>query len=99
MIADDYKLQFYPNTAIPDGEKLRMNDMSLIYGGKFDLCNNWGADCSHAEHRVGINCDLGSSNVPGERWEELTRIFARHGSPNYNDETSSANHWHLRFTQ
>jgi hypothetical protein len=98
LIADDYKASFYPNTTIPAGEKLRFNDMSLLNGGKFELAANWG-NGSHQEHRIGINCDVGSSNVPVDRWEELVQIFTDRGSPNTNDETATANHWHVRFDQ
>jgi hypothetical protein len=97
LIANDYKAQFYPTAPIPDAEKLRYNDMSLINGGKFEISGNWSATASHQEHRVGINIDLGSSNVPVARWNALTQIFVNRGSPNYLDETASANHWHLRF--
>jgi len=101
LIANDYKSQFYPDggngsTPIPDADKLRYNDMSLVVGGKFEIAADWG-NGSHAEHRVGINCDVFSGNIPGNRWQTLTQIFANHGSPNYNDETATASHWHLRF--
>jgi hypothetical protein len=91
LIASDYLSQY------PGADILWYNDMSLIWGGKFDFDgNDWCSGCSHDEHRVGINCDVGSSNVPSGRWSTLTAIFAQRGSPNYLDETSH-NHWHLRF--
>jgi hypothetical protein len=96
-IADDYQTQFYGQNPIPDAEKLLYNDMSLISGGKFDLSGNWYTSCSHFEHTVGINCDVGSNNVPGNRWAGLTQIFRDRHSPNYLDETATLNHWHLRF--
>jgi hypothetical protein len=104
LIADDYKTQFYGQNAIPDAEKLNYNDMSLINGGKFDINSvrtvppNW-TNTHHEEHREGKNCDVYSGNVPGNRWGQLTQFFVDRGSPNYGNETASANHWHLRFTQ
>jgi len=39
------------------GIRLRINDMSLPYGGLFDVNGNWRPD--HSEHRIGINADIG----------------------------------------
>ncbi|MDP2207809.1 MAG: hypothetical protein Q8K98_03410 [Bacteroidota bacterium] len=39
------------------GIRLRINDMSLKFGGRFDIGNNWSG--SHKEHRKGINTDIG----------------------------------------
>lgn len=98
QIANDFKAEWYSTVDIPDGEKLRYNDMSLPQGGKFDLDHNWSeANARHAEHRQGINCDVYSPNVAGTRWTRLNRIFRDNGSTDTNDETSTANHWHLRF--
>jgi hypothetical protein len=96
-IANDYQTQFYGQNAIPDAEKLLYNDMSLVSGGKFDLSGNWCTSCSHFEHTLGINCDVGSSNVPTSRWAVLNQIFFTRNVQSVNDETASANHWHLRF--
>src|SRR5262249_13622989 len=91
LIASDYLNQ------CPGADILRYNDMSLVWGGKFDLSSDWSTTGDHAEHRIGINCDVYSGNVPTSRWPALTAIFAQRGSPNYLDETSTSNHWHLRF--
>jgi len=48
-IADGYD-SLYP------GIRLRINDMSLVWGGHFDINNNWQGD--HAEHRIGWNADV-----------------------------------------
>jgi len=39
---------------------LHVNDLSLPYGGRFDLKGRWGVPpgTSHVEHRIGINADL-----------------------------------------
>jgi hypothetical protein len=100
LIANDYNSQFYPSGIVPNADKLNFNDMSLISGGKFEAAaGDWSqANIDHGEHRLGLNCDMRSFNVPQNRWQALTGIFDVRGSPNYFDETgSTAPHWHLRF--
>ncbi len=99
LIASDYNSQFYPSGNVPNADKLNFNDMSLIKGGKFEIAHNWTlVNQAHAEHRLGLNCDLRSFNVPQNRRAALTTIFQLRGSPNYLDETgTTAPHWHLRF--
>ena len=48
--------------------RLRVNDMSLVYGGLFDASNNdlptphpWTTP--HSEHRIGINADIGYQGI------------------------------------
>ncbi|MDX2039867.1 MAG: hypothetical protein SF097_01400 [Acidobacteriota bacterium] len=89
-IADDYK------AAYPGSANLRFNDMSLVSGGRFEIDGNW-VDTSHAEHRVGRNCDIGSSNVPTNRWATLNQIFFNNEVISVNNETACCNHWHVRF--
>lgn len=98
-IADDYKREYYGFGELTDDEKLAYNDQSLPKGGKFDIHHNWSeANIDHAEHRVGINCDVRSSNVPRDRWTKLNEIFENNGSTDTNDETGTRSpHWHLRF--
>ena len=92
LIASDYLSQF------PGADILKYNDMSLVYGGKFDFDgSNWCSSCAHAEHRIGINCDVYSGNVPSNRWNALEDIFRSRHTPDFLDETASASHWHLRF--
>ena len=102
QIADDYRSEYYGANPIPENAKLNYNDMSLTYGGKFDLGKGWSNAGAHAEHREGINADVrccsDPGNIPRDRWAELNRIFVRGGSTRTNDETrTSAPHWHLRF--
>lgn len=99
LIASDYKAEYYGNNPIPEDSKVAYNDMSLVWGGKFDLSNNWAnTNSKHAEHREGINCDTRSNNIPRSRWARLNQIFRTRGSTDTNDETgTSAPHWHLRF--
>lgn len=104
QIANDYASTFYPNpqSPIPNEDKLRYNDQSLTWGGKFDLPRRWGNGGSHHEHRTGINCDVrccaNPGNVPQARRAQLNNMFIQQGSTDTLDETQSAQpHWHLRF--
>lgn len=102
LIAEDYRSEYYGNGPMPESEKLHYNDMSLTYGGKFDLNRNWLNSGDHAEHRVGINTDVrccaDPGNIPRNRWMRLNEFFRRRGSTRTNDETGTAKpHWHLRF--
>jgi hypothetical protein len=54
QIAADYE-SFHPGT------KLRVNDMSLKWGGLFDFRNNWSPP--HKSHRIGTNADLGFKTI------------------------------------
>jgi len=96
--ARDYTDVYYGvGNHAPDADWLKFNDMSLVNGGKFEIAGNWNTGVPHDEHRLGQNCDIFSGNVPTNRWSTLTGIFVNRGSPNYVDETASANHWHVRF--
>ena len=44
--------QYYAQVA----EQLLFNDMSLVYGGLFDINANWTTP--HQYHRLGTNCDI-----------------------------------------
>lgn len=99
LIASAYRSEFYPSGQIPEDEKVAYNDMSLAFGGKFDLFNRWeSTNSQHGEHREGINCDTRSNNIPTPRWARLNQIFRDNGSTRTHDETGTqAPHWHLRF--
>lgn len=100
QIADDYKNRYYSASHYPDDERISYNDQSLPWGGKFDLDKRWlnTARSEHAEHRVGINCDVRANNIPPDRWAEVKQIFFLRGSTDTNDETNTNRpHWHLRF--
>lgn len=97
-IAADYRATYYGTNPIPDGQKIAYNDISLEWGGKFDLGRRWANTGSHVEHREGINCDTRSRNIPRDRWQTLNDFFFNRGSTNTLDETgTNAPHWHLRF--
>ena len=77
-----------------EGELLRYNDMSLIYGGKFDLDGDWCTDSDHRAHRVGTEIDLGHKNVPSTRMKDLEKIVEANNGKIVKRYT---NHWHVRF--
>jgi len=97
QIADDYKAEYYGSNPIPQSQKIKYNDSSLEFGGKFDLFKRWeNTRNKHGEHRVGINNDTYDQNIPRPRWARLEEIFINRGSTRTLPE-HGANHWHLRF--
>jgi len=65
--------QFYMYEVDPTGgkqnETVQVNDMSLQWGGRFDILGLWGetvADTSHKTHRVGLSTDLNRLTVEGD---------------------------------
>lgn len=103
-IADAYKTQFYGTGPIPPAEMVHYNDMSLEFGGKFDLTKkgktkpDWTDESSHIQHREGnFGIDTRSKNIPSARWGALKELFQLHNF-GWRDETcGSFPHWHLRF--
>ncbi len=82
-IATEYR-KIYPNAV------LYYNDMSLIYGGLFDIYGNW--DIPHELHRLGRNVDMPVGN------KNLKLIIQRyHGSPAVHSAGTSNEHWHVTF--
>jgi len=65
------------NIAYPDGPLLRLNDASLIWGGKFDIAGNWAGE--HKEHRRGDVIDIRANQditaIPEPNFKEI-QIFA-----------------------
>lgn len=75
------------------GKKLQYNDMSLIYGGVFDLNGNWRDP--HKGHNFGINADLDSLPVDKEKRSELVQL----AWDNNMGVLSEGSHWHLIYGQ
>ncbi len=80
-IAQDYYSQF---STYPRFSKLEINDMSLVWGGVFDVSNNWKPD--HQEHRYGRQVDVRRINwsssgqmiyMPNEQWKKLVEISCK----------------------
>lgn len=116
QIGIDYRDTLFPEATNPNGvpgdRVLRFNDVSLKWGGKFDIplragdVPRWRTLSSHGEHRVGINCDISDVTIPNDtvtvngqqrnRWQVVEEIFANNGSSRTNRE-HCRNHWHVRF--
>ena len=70
--------------------KLAYNDISLQFGGLFDIGAMWGTP--HKIHRLGTNVDL--RLVPVEHRQTLRQIIHGSGISNIYVEESPP-HWHL----
>jgi len=83
------------NTLHPN-KKLRINDMSIEYGGKFDISNNWRG--GHSSHRLGTNADIGftvineNNNCLDVNREDLRIIIKKFSSKNPYKE---GDHYHI----
>lgn len=55
---------------------LKYNDMSLVWGGLFDLNNNWTTP--HTTHRFGNNADVSKKWVKKGNREKLIRLMCKH---------------------
>jgi hypothetical protein len=84
------------------GIRLRINDMSLEYGGLFDTGNRWrqGLGDAHAEHRIGENADIGFTGIDQQNKRanirrvillRIIRNFARGRTVEHDD------HFHIRM--
>lgn len=84
-VANNYAVAF-PNF------KLDLNDMSLVWGGLFDINANWMP--SHRTHRFGVNLDLRSITIPQGQRNQLRKIIKNSGIQFILEETTPP-HWHL----
>jgi len=88
-------------------ERMRVNDISLVFGGGFDLGGNWTEDVTppncrenlrgHCEHRLGIDVDIENLS----RLNELRDAFQGTGW-NFVDEgqsRGSTRYPHFHFTE
>jgi len=84
------------------GLKLALNDSSLVWGGIFDLSNNWGP--RHYEHNIGENQDIRANNnlhaIPHDpdvrQWVELY-LSALFSSYLHEDPGGTNEHYHVRW--
>jgi hypothetical protein len=81
LLAQDF-LQAYP------GVKLGYNDMSLPWGGVFDLDQNWHAP--HCGHRVGTSVDVRTKNLNKTQRNKLQALLKKRGFGIY----FHTDHWH-----
>ncbi len=77
-------LDFYEWTRSPKGGGqaiiTSLNDMSLIWGGYFDIRANWDFDSnqpSHKLHRVGLSVDINHGDMNADQLDQLDRTITR----------------------
>ena len=95
-VADSFAMK-YP------GFRLRINDMSLPFGGKFETDGSWNPRADHQEHRAGTNADIALTayNQNGQEvsltqkqrtilWDLISLIVGRDAL-----DESNRNHYHI----
>lgn len=72
-IANEY------HTAFPKAKLIRINHMSLPWGGKFDLKLGWGVDPNekHQGHKYGVEGDISKKDVPIANRKKLLEIICK----------------------
>ncbi len=82
------------------GSRMCVNDMSLPWGGRFDLGPRYGGSFwftpPHAEHQRGINVDIPFSCL-GQYRDVFVDIARSYGAFPEAHPPSNPNHYHLRF--
>jgi hypothetical protein len=86
------------------GKVAGVNDMSLVWGGKFDFyrpnsqygCWSDASSCPHAEHRKGRNVDVDTGSL-GTFKTQFLAIATLHGGAGGGPIKDEGNHLHLRF--
>lgn len=83
--------------------KLRINDLSLEWGGIFDIDNEWTDP--HFEHRIGKQADIGMKGMPNQSGlsecpqiseDIIVPIIERHTSAKLLIHRGSKPHYHIR---
>jgi hypothetical protein len=82
------------------GGVLAFNDSSLVWGGQFDVDQDW--DIPHAEHRLGIVIDIranGDTNaIPRADFKEFERLVRIMGMNFLHESVGTTNeHYHVRL--
>lgn len=92
-IADEYRAA----CPAPKAKPLYINDMSLPWGGKFDLNLKWtGERTAHVEHRKGLNADISKKLVRKANRAKLLEIMCKKANVgSEGNEKGEAPHYHL----
>jgi murein endopeptidase len=86
--------------ALNAGIKLRINDMSLEYGGLFDVRNNWSSP--HKGHRKGLNVDIGFSGLDkNDRCVALNKqnLYGKILKATKKEPYTHTDHYHIKVSQ
>lgn len=89
-VANEYR-EIYPNS-----ERLGIRDMSLPWGGLFDLNYDWKEP--HYGHTIGADADINRGTVPLENRHKLLEIMCRHTPGIFleRDILGEPPHFHMR---
>ena len=104
-IVNAYKVRFYGDNPMPENDKLRINDSSLVFGGKFDLTKrgatrpDWhNLSAIHKYHREGnsvdMRCCADPGRIPTSRQAAFIELALSNGATNFLNE---GDHFHLSF--
>jgi hypothetical protein len=64
-----------------------INDMSLPFGGLFDIEGDWKTDHpSHSFHRVGLSVDINRNHMSNSKLAKLTYYLGLHGGKRYRED-------------
>ncbi len=87
------------NEEHPDANKLVVNDMSLKWGGRFDVLGNWIG--SHSNHSFGIAADISKRCVKKSNRGALILLMDKHGFDVWSegDTIKEQNHYHIQHKQ
>ncbi|MEW7292118.1 hypothetical protein [Aquimarina sp. 2304DJ70-9] len=77
------------------GHKLYFNDMSLKWGGVFDI--KGGYSPSHFEHRNGRQVDIAATKSTMSHEAEFLKILRKYTTNYILEGTGSRRHYHVRF--
>lgn len=91
-IANDY-------AGTPNGHAIMINDISLIYGGVFDIAGTW-AENNHQTHRMGLNVDVRYNGGPGSVQDltAFTNVCANYsGTVQIHSPGTGNQHIHINF--
>lgn len=91
-IADGYRAVF------PNDAPIQINDMSLPWGGIFDVENNWERFSSsvYYMHETGLSADMEKTTVPLESRQKLLEIMCRNAPIVYSEQIpGKATNFHI----
>lgn len=85
--------------ASPNGHRIDINDISLVYGGVFDIAGTW-SETNHQTHRMGLNVDVrynGAGNSVQD-FETFSNIAANYsGTVQVHSAGTPNQHIHINF--
>lgn len=77
------------------GDRLYLNDMSLTWGGIFDISGNYAP--SHNEHRNGRKIDIAATPSTLKHETEFIKILRKYTTNYILEGRANSRHYHVRF--